>query len=147
MIGFGVIGCGSVAKKGFIPALKKANFARLVAVASRDPEKAGSFSDEFKCDAEEDYESLLKRKDINAIYIATVPSTHEDIILSAAKYGKHILCEKPLTVSYNSARKIMNYCIEKRVNVFEGFMYQFHSQHKVVNDLIKDGEIGNPILF
>ena len=81
-IRFGVIGCGSIAKKGFIPALKKSKFAKLVAVASRDKDKAKSFSNLFECDAERNYKSLLQRNDINAIYIATVPSTHEEIIIS-----------------------------------------------------------------
>jgi len=144
---FGVIGCGSIAKRAFIPALNKSKYCELVAVASRDKSKAESFSAEFKCAAENDYASLLRRSDISAVYIATVPSTHEDIILSAAKYGKHILCEKPLTVSYNSARRIVDYCNKKRIGIFEGFMYQFHSQHQRVRDIVNDGEIGKPILF
>ena len=146
-IRFGVIGCGSIAKRAFIPALKKSNLAELISVASRDKNKAASFSAEFECDVENDYESLLRRNNINVIYIATVPSTHEEIILSAAKHGKHILCEKPLTVSYNSAIRIVDYCKKKKIGIFEGFMYQFHSQHQKVRDIVNDGKIGKPILF
>jgi len=144
---FGVIGCGYIAKKAILPALKKSQYAELVAVASRDKTKAESFSSEFECIAENDYESLLHRKDINAVYIATVPSTHEEIILTAAKNGKHILCEKPLTGSYNSAKKIVDHCKKHKVGIFEGFMYQFHSQHKKVREFINDGHIGKPINF
>lgn len=146
-IRFGVIGCGSIAERAFIPALNESNLSELVAVASRDKSKAESFSAKFECDAENDYASLLRRSDINAVYIATVPSTHEEITLAAAKYGKHILCEKPLTVSYNSTRKIVDYGKKKKVGIFEGFMYQFHSQHQKVRDMVNDGKIGKPILF
>ena len=146
-IRFGVIGCGYIARKAFIPALKKSKYAELVAVASRDKNKAEFFAAEFECDAKRNYESLLSRNDISAVYIATVPSTHEEIILLAAKYGKHILCEKPLTVSYNSARKIVDYCKKKKIGIFEGFMYQFHSQHQKVRDIVNGGQIGKPILF
>lgn len=146
-IRFGVIGCGYIARKAFIPALKKSKYAELVAVASRDKNKAEFFAAEFECDAKRNYESLLSRNDISAVYIATVPSTHEEIILSAAKHGKHILCEKPLTVSYNSAIRIVDYCKKKKIGIFEGFMYQFHSQHQKVRDIVNDGEIGKPILF
>ena len=146
-IRFGVIGCGYISRKAFIPALKKSNLAELVVVASRDKDKAKSFSVEFACDAEKDYNTLLRRNDIDAVYIATVPSTHEKIILSAAKNGKHILCEKPLTVSYNSAKKIVNHCNNYGVGIFEGFMYQFHSQHQKVRDIVNEGGIGKPILF
>jgi len=146
-IRFGVIGCGYISRKAFIPALKKSKYAELVAVADKDKNKAESFSAEFECDAEKNCESLLIRNDISAVYIATVPSSHEQIILSAAKYGKHILCEKPLTISYNSAKKIVDYCRNKEVGIFEGFMYQFHHQHQKVRDLVNGGHIGKPILF
>ena len=144
-IRFGVIGCGYIARKAFIPALKKSKYAELVAVASRNSNKAKSFSVEFECDYENNYELLLNRNDISAVYIATVPSTHEKIILSAAKNGKNILCEKPLTVSYNSAKKIVDYCKRKKIGILEGFMYQFHSQHQIVQNIINKGKIGTPI--
>ena len=146
-IRFGVIGCGYIAKKAFLPAIKISKVAKLVAIASRDKNKAKLFSTEFECNYENNYESLLSRKDIDAIYIATIPSTHEKLILLAAKYGKHILCEKPLTISNKSAKKIVDYCKEKKVGVFEGFMYQFHRQHKKLKDLVNKGHIGEPILF
>ena len=144
---FGVIGCGSIAKKSFVPALMKAKNAKLITVASRSKDKAKLFSLEFDCEYDYDYESLLGRNDIDAVYISTVPATHESIIMLAAKYEKHILCEKPLTTSYNSAKKIVNYTKIKNVGIFEGFMYQFHSQHEKIKKLINKGEIGRPILF
>ena len=146
-IHFGVIGCGSIAKKGFIPAILKSNNAKLVAVASRNKKNALSFSKFFKCDAEDNYESLINRHDIDAIYIATIPSTHEEIIISAANHGKHILCEKPLTYSYNSAKNIVNHCKKRNVAILEGFMYQFHSQHQIIKKIILDNQIGKPMLF
>ncbi len=146
-INFGLIGCGAIAKKGFIPAIKKSKNSQLVAVASRNKKKALSFSKEFKCESEDSYESIITREDIDAIYISTVPSTHEKIIIAAANQGKHILCEKPLTNSYNSAKRIVNHCKKKNVAIFEGFMYQFHSQHQTVKKIIQDHKIGKPMLF
>ena len=66
-IRFGVIGCGYIARKAFIPALKKSKYAELVAVASRNSNKAKSFSVEFECDYENNYELLLNRNDISAV--------------------------------------------------------------------------------
>ena len=146
-IRFGVIGCGYISRKAFIPALINSNSADLVAVASRSIEKAEAYAKEFNCVPFDNYIALLSRQDINAVYIATPPSTHEKIIIAAAAEGKHILCEKPLTVSYNSAKKIVSYCKNSNVGIFEGFMYQFHSQHQKVRDLVNRGQIGKPILF
>ena len=146
-IKFGIIGCGSIAEKAFIPALDKADFAELIVVASRDVNKAKAFSNKFGCDYTNDYDSLLARDDIDAVYIATIPSSHESIIIKCAKNRKHVLCEKPLTISLNSAIKIVKYCKKYNVKVFEGFMYQFHSQHKRLREIINTGKIGKPILF
>ena len=146
-IRFGVIGCGYISRKAFIPALINSSSAELVAVASRSIERAEAYAKEFNCVPIDNYTALLSRKDINAVYIATPPSTHEKIIIVAAAEGKHVLCEKSLTLSYNSAKKIIDYCKKMEVGIFEGFMYQFHSQHQKVRDIVNDGEIGKPILF
>ena len=68
-IRFGVIGCGYIARKAFLPAIKISKGAELIAIASRDRNKAKLFSTEFECNYENNYESLLSRKDIDAIYI------------------------------------------------------------------------------
>ena len=133
---FGVIGCGYIAKKAFLPAIKKSKTAQLIAIASRDLKKSKLEAKNNNCDFENSYTSLLKRNDIDAVYISTIPSTHEKIIMLAADYGKHILCEKPLTTSSSSAKKIIKYCEEKNIGIFEGFMYQFHNQHSKINKLV-----------
>ena len=146
-IRFGVIGCGYIAKKAFLPAIKLSKYAELIAIASRDIKKSKLEAKNYNCDYEDSYESLLKRNDIDAVYISTVPSAHEKNILLAASYGKHILCEKPLTTTSSSAKNIIQYCEKKNVGLFEGFMYQFHNQHDKINDLVGMGKIGEPILF
>ena len=134
-IRFGIIGAGYIAQKGFLPALKISKKAKLIALASRSIHNAKLLSKKFNCEYEDSYESLLKRKDIDAVYIATIPSTHEKLILLAAKYRKHILCEKPIVLSSKSAKKIVEYCNQKNVGIFEGFMYQFHRQHQKLLDV------------
>lgn len=146
-IRFGLIGCGYIAEKAIVPALIKSNNAELVAVSDKDRNRAEAFSERFGCKAEIDSESLLSRDDITAVYIATVPSSHEQIILSAAEHAKHILCEKPLTISYKSTKRILKCCRDNGVGIFEGYMYQFHSQHQKARNLVNEGQIGEPVLF
>ena len=146
-IGFGVIGCGSIAKKAFIPALIQSDVAELIGVASRSLENVKSVSKNYDCRGFEKVSQLLSSEDINAVYIATPPSTHEELILSAARNGKHIICEKPLSTSLNSVDRIINECKKNKVALLEGFMYQFHPQHEFVYDYIRSNNIGTPILF
>ena len=68
-IRFGVIGCGYIAKKAFLPAIKKSKTAQLIAIASRDLKKSKLEAKNNNCDFENSYRSLLKRNDIDAEYI------------------------------------------------------------------------------
>ena len=144
---FGVVGCGNIADKSFIPALLKSQKAVLISVASRDINRAKSFSEKYFCEIDKDYTTLIERKDIDAVYISTIPSTHEEIIILAAINGKHILCEKPLSTSYRSVQNVTRICRENNVGLLEGYMYQYHSQHKKVIELINQNHIGTPKQF
>lgn len=145
--GFGVIGCGTVAKRKFLPALMKCEQARIVACASKSFESAQQASEKFGGEPMPDLESLLSRKDVDAVYIATPIAAHTEIALRAAKQGKHILCEKSLASTLNDVEKIVYACRENNVALLEGFMYQFHSQHAFIRDKIEEGVIGAPVLF
>jgi len=146
-IKFGIIGCSSIAEKSFIPSIVKSDYAILVSLASRDINKAKLFANKFNCEYDNDYNSLFARDDIDAIYISTVPSTHEKFIKLAIDNNKHVLCEKPFTTSLDSVKRILNYKKEKKLAIFEGFMYQFHSQHNEIKNIVLNGKIGFPKFF
>ena len=95
---FGIIGCGSIAEKAFIPALDKADFAELTAVSSRDVNKAKTFSNKFRCDYTNDYDSLLTRDDIDAVY------SHTQALGQGKAYLKNIGCDAVTT--YDTAGSV-----------------------------------------
>ena len=144
---FGIIGCGYIAKKAFIPAIIKSDNANLNMIYARSLNKKKILEKEFNCKIEVNLNKMLSSNKIDAVYIATPPATHEKYILEAAKKRKHILCEKPLTTNYQSAKKIISICKKYNVSILEGFMYQFHPQHDFVKNLIKEKTLGEPILF
>lgn len=144
---FGVLGCGAIARRGFLPALQMCPDAALVAVASRSREKAESFASAFGCEAIEGYEDLLKRTDIDAVYIALPIGLHAPWSVAAAESGKHVLCEKTLATNLEETEAILAVCKKHRVALLEGFAYQFHPQHQCVKTIVNSGKIGDPILF
>jgi len=146
-IRFGVIGCGYISRKAFLPALINSNSAELVAVASRSIERAEAYAEEFNCVPVDNYTALLSWQGIDAVYIATPPSTHKKIILAAAEEGKHVLCEKPLSTSLKNVERIIDTCKKNEITLLEGFVYQFHTQHEFVNKFINNNEVGSPVLF
>jgi dTDP-3,4-didehydro-2,6-dideoxy-alpha-D-glucose 3-reductase len=143
-IRFGIIGCGGIARKAFLPALLQSQKASLVAFASRTKAKAQDFANEFGGEAIEGYVRLLNRDDIDALYIAT---PNAQLTIEAVKSGKHVLCEKPMACNVREAEEIFAHSAENDVAVLEGFVYQYHPQHQKLKELVKKGAIGEPRLF
>ena len=90
---FGILGAAGIARKALIPALDAASNAELVAIASRDPERARTA---FAGRIQPDYEALLADPEVDAVYIPLPNSLHREWAVRALAAGKHVLCEKPL---------------------------------------------------
>jgi predicted dehydrogenase len=114
----------------------------LVAVASRTEEKAREFAAKFGCQAVCGYDNLLDRQDIDAIYMPLPTGLHEEWINKALKKGKHVYAEKSIAMNYHDATEMVMRARENDLALMEGYMFQYHSQHHVVFDLLHSGEIG-----
>ena len=141
-IKFGIIGCSSIAKKSTIPAIITNKNSIVEMIGSRSITKAEKFAKEFDCNKFGNYEDVLKNENIAAVYISLPISMHEKWAIKAAKAGKHILCEKSLTLSYASAKKIVKECKNNNVKIRENFVFKFHPQHKKILDIITKNKIG-----
>ncbi|RZD48825.1 MAG: dehydrogenase [Thaumarchaeota archaeon] len=141
-IKFGIIGCSLIAKKSTIPAIITNKNSIVEMIGSRSITKAEKFAKEFDCNKFGNYEDVLKNKNIDAVYISLPISIHEKWAIKAAKAGKHILCEKSLTLSYASAKKIVKECKNNNVKIRENFVFKFHPQHKKILDIITKNKIG-----
>jgi predicted dehydrogenase len=107
IIKWGIIGCGDVAEVKSGPAFQQVENSNLVSVMRRNTEKAKSFAvrhhvPHWTTNAND----ILNNKDINAVYIATPPSTHLEYALQAIHAGKHVYLEKPMTLNVEQAKQI-----------------------------------------
>ncbi len=118
--------------------------AELVAVASRTADRARSYAAEkgIPC-AHGSYEALLADPGVDAVYISLPNSLHREWTLAALRAGKHVLCEKPLTVREADAVELFDAAREHGRVLMEAFMYRHHPQTAKVLDLIGSGDIGN----
>jgi predicted dehydrogenase len=146
-INIGIIGCSTIAKNSTIPAILKSNNAKVERIGSRSNNKALEFSKISDCEKCGTYEDVINDKDVDAVYISTPVGNHEEWVLKAAKAGKHILCEKSSTTSFDSAKKMVSVVKENNVRLMEGFMYRFHPSHQKVKECINDKTIGKVFLF
>ena len=142
-IRIGVLGCASIAKRSMIPAFIDSGKFSLVAVASRDLSKAQVFAKEFNCEAVEGYQEILKRSDIQAVYVPLPTGLHHEWIVSALNHGKHVLAEKSLAHSLAGVEDIVSIARKNKLVVFENFMFLFHRQLEMVRQQVAAQRIGD----
>lgn len=138
----GVIGCAGIAWRRMLPAITANPDVRLAAIASRDAAKARVFTDRFGGEPVAGYDRLLERDDIDAVYVPLPALLHAEWITRALRADKHVLSEKPLAPTYESAAELVALAEARGRVLLESFMFLCHSQHTRVRELAADGVIG-----
>jgi D-xylose 1-dehydrogenase (NADP+, D-xylono-1,5-lactone-forming) len=141
-IRWGILSTANIAQKALIPAIQRAENAEVVAIASGSG-KAKEVANRLNIEtAYESYEELLADPNIDAVYIPLPNHLHKEWVIKAAEHGKHVLCEKPAAVNTEDTAELVEACKKHNVKFMEAFMYQFHTQHARVKEIIASGEIG-----
>lgn len=139
---FGILGAGNIATKSVAPAISAVRNARLVAIASREFQKAKMLANQYGARALENYENLIQDPEIDCVYITLPNSLHAEWSMKAASNGKHVLCEKPAFCSLQEAKAVLKTCHQNKVRFLEGTMFRFHPQHATVLNWIDTGKLG-----
>ncbi len=130
-----------------IPAIRAAERAELLAVASRDQARAGAYAAEWGIPrAHASYEALLADPAIDAVYISLPNSLHAEWAVKAAQAGKHVLCEKPLALTVAEVERIMAAAETAGVVAVEAVMYLHHPLLHRVRQMARDGAVGRVTL-
>jgi predicted dehydrogenase len=139
---WGILGLGGIAGR-FAESLPRSRTGRLQAVASRSGEKAAEFARKHgAASAYGRYEDLLADPEVDAVYIATPHPMHAECAVRAAEAGKHILCEKPLTVTTREAEAVIDAARRHDVFLMEAFMYRCHPQIRRLVEIVRSGTVG-----
>ncbi|MBB3659286.1 putative dehydrogenase/aryl-alcohol dehydrogenase-like putative oxidoreductase [Rhizobium sp. BK650] len=140
-IRWGIIGPGTIART-FADGVAHSRTGKLVAIATRNPDKPGLAEGFPGARIVNGYDALLTDQEVEAIYIATPHTGHAEWAIKAIRAGKHVLVEKPIALSAYDAEAI--YYEAKKAGVFAGeaFMYRVHPQTAKLVELIKSGTIG-----
>lgn len=136
------MGLGNIAKK-FASDLASVKNAELVAVGSRNLEKAKSFASEFSAPVfYGDYESLVQDKNVDVIYIATPHSHHHENTLLCLNNNKAILCEKAFAVNSRQSIEMIDLAKEKKIFLMEALWTKFSPQYKRLIEILKEKKLG-----
>lgn len=145
-IQWGFIGCGEATEKKSGPAFSLVEGSSVVAVMSRNAEKAKSYAQrhgikKWYTDAQE----LVDDPQVNAVYIATPPSSHATFAIMAMHAGKPVYIEKPMAASYADCTRINRISEQTGIPCFVAYYRRYLPYFKKVKELINNGAIGNII--
>ncbi|HEU5087209.1 MAG TPA: Gfo/Idh/MocA family oxidoreductase [Roseiflexaceae bacterium] len=147
-IRWGILSTANIGKRAVIPGIQRSNNGEVVAIASRDAAQAQAAAAELRIGrAHGSYEALLEDSEVDAIYIPLPNSMHREWTIRAAQAGKHILCEKPLAMNAAECAEMQAAAEQHGVLLMEAFMYRFHPQTLRVQELVRQGAIGDARLL
>ena len=143
---WGVLGAANIARKNW-KAIRLAGNSTLTAVASRDPGRAAAFIAECQSDvpfptppAACTYDDLLRRPDVDAVYIPLPTGVRKEWVVKAAEAGKHVLCEKPCGITAADLRVMLDACKRNRVQFMDGVMFMHSGRLPLLRQVLDDGE-------
>jgi len=140
---WGVLGAASIAVRKVIPGMQKGAYSEITAIASRDKKKAEEAARTLGIPkAYGSYEELLNDGEIEAVYNPLPNHLHVPWSIKAAEAGKHVLCEKPISLSVAEAKTLLVARDRTGVKIGEAFMVKTHPQWLRAREIIRSGAIG-----
>jgi len=144
-VGFAVVGLGAIAQSSVLPAFSHTRRAKLVALVSRDKNKAAQLSRKFDAHvhySNDEYDACLANPAVDAIYLATPPGEHRDFTVRAAWARKHVLCEKPLAANPQQSREMVEACRKARTLLMTAYRKFYEPSSLYLKKLIRNGDLG-----
>jgi len=145
IVRWGILGTAQIARKNW-RAIQQAGNATVVALASRDLNRAQDFINACQAEAPMEirprafgsYEDVLALAEVDAVYIPLPTGIRKEWVVRAAKAGKHILCEKPCAISYSDLVEMIEVCRENKVLFLDGVMFMHSARLDRMRSLLDD---------
>ena len=139
--GFGIIGCGMIAKF-HARAIADIAGANLVACYNRTAPKAEALAAEFGGEVYTNLDQMLARDDLHVVTIGTASGAHCEPCVAAAKAGKHVIVEKPLDVTRQRCQQMIDACDKAHVKLATIFPSRFHRASQLMKQAVEQGRFG-----
>lgn len=142
-IRWGMIGCGNVTEVKSGPGFQKAQNSELVAVMRRNGDLARDYAERHGVPRwYDDAAALIQDPDVNAIYVATPPSSHKEYTIQAAQAGKAVYVEKPMALNYAECREMIEACEDGGVALFVAYYRRALVRFLKIKELVDAGAVG-----
>jgi predicted dehydrogenase len=147
---YAVVGLGHIAQVAVLPAFANCKHSQLTALVSGDARKLEELGDKYQIDRRysyDDYETCLKSGEVDAVFIALPNHLHCEYTLRAAEQGMHVLCEKPMAVTEDECRQMIEACRENQVRLMIAYRLHFEEANMKAVEIVQSGQLGQPRVF
>lgn len=146
--GVALIGCGKMGETHISDIYYK-DSANFIYACDLDAEKARSMQKKYNVQkVTKDYKECILSEEVDIVIIATYPSVHLEILKLCVKYGKHVICEKPITANLKDGREFVDIVKKNpKSKVLIGHILRHNNTYQKIAELIQNDAIGKPIIF
>jgi predicted dehydrogenase len=147
---YAIVGLGDIAQEDLMPGVEHSGNSEMTALVTSDPEKAARLSEKYKIKSTynyEQYSEALSSGTFDAIYLATPNWRHAEFIIPALKAGIHVLTEKPLEVTSEKCRAIIETVSDSSAKLMVAYRLHFEPATLSTIDLVRSGKLGEVHLF
>ena len=146
-LGYALVGLGRLSTNQIAPALQKTEHCELKAIVTGSPEKESVWQAKYGIPKANTYnyrnfDHIADNSEVDIVYVVLPNSMHEEFTIRAARAGKHVLCEKPMSVSVPEAKQMIDECKQAKVKLAIGYRCQFEPHHQECMRLAKAKKFG-----
>lgn len=147
MLNVALIGCGRIAKRhSELLGQNQIGDARLAAVCDLDPQKARRIGEEFRIPWFTDMHQLMQNVAVDLVVVLTESGAHAEHVVQLARYGKHIVVEKPMALTLRDADRMIRACDEARIKLFVVKQNRFNIPVMKAREALEQGRLGKLVL-
>tara|TARA_Y200000002_G_scaffold383265_1_gene404589 strand:- start:9031 stop:10038 length:1008 start_codon:yes stop_codon:yes gene_type:complete len=128
------------------PVIHESSTDDLISICGIDTKKLQTLAHKYNCNYDSDWSNLVQRDDIDVVIITTPPVNHAEIVISALENNKHVLCEKPLSMTSSEAEKMYQVSLKTKKILKCGFNHRHHPAMVNAKKIITSGQVGD-LLF
>lgn len=143
----GIVGCGSIAEHRHAPEYAENPNVEIVAFYDQNPDRAGRLAQKYGGKVVSHLDEMMNDKSIDAISDCSSNETHHIVSTMALKHGKHVLCEKPISITIEGAKEIIKASEASGKILMIGHNQRFSEAHKKAKEILERGELGKVLSF
>ena len=146
-VGFALVGLGRLTLEELLPAFSESKKAKVTALVSGTPEKLETVARQYgippeSCYSYETFDQIADNPDVQVVYVVLPNSMHREYTERAAAAGKHVLCEKPMTVSAADAEAMVAACAAANVKLMVAYRIQYEAYNRRLQHFVREGTFG-----